>query len=217
MPLPTNSLATVLRTKILALGAVPVLTANQIQQENALDLLWNQLLDLLSGLQMNEYLFRGAGTIVNLAVPTIFPTADGIVLDAVNFPIASVITVKMNGTLANTSAGAVRYQVGLGVGGVGGDVIQPNAVAIASGVVVANWNSEIRITRVDAANFRVIYSQFVVDGRTPGAGVGTGNLSVADGEPLIMLATMDTADALASITLNNATIQSEASFETIDT
>ena len=216
MPLSVTALAEIIRNEILALGAVPVLTAVQLQQENAENLLWTQLLALLSGLGMNEYLFRGATTIVNVAVGTNFPAAAGIVISDVNFPIGSVLQIKMNGSLANTSAGAVRFQVGFG-GLAGGDIVQPNAIGVGAGVVIANWTAQLQLTRVDATNFRVMYSQMLIDARTPGIGVGTANLTLAVGDTLRLLGTMDVADPLASITLNNATIQSFQGFETIDT
>lgn len=205
MPISGSALAQILSARIVALGAVPVTT--QIQADNAENLLWAQLLALLSG--ENENLSAavnptGTFVVVNTAVLTQFPLVTQIALSDANFPVGSVAEVRLTGQFINNSAGIVAFQVGTAFGSSTGILFPFVSLAAAS---FAAYSGSLRFVRNAAGSFIGLGGCLCIDGNTSAVAFGTPPLAFAAGNVVAPVALMDTADPAASTVLFSRVIE----------
>lgn len=135
MPIPNTQLASILSARITALGAVPV--TSDLQADDAENLLWNQLLTLITNDASevsNLLVWRTSSTIVNSADVETFPNVGSAILTDLNFPTGSVVTLKLSAEFNNDSGGPVDFAIGARLSG-GADQF-PNVISVPDGEAV---------------------------------------------------------------------------------
>jgi len=211
MPISTIALAQILSARITALGAVPVVA--DLQREDAENLLWEQLLALLGDEASevgNLFLFQGVESLIGVAGAAPIPNVNSLALDNSNFPIGTVVDVNLSGTFSNGSAGVVGYRAGARIGGAD-FFTDPFTVAAGS---TAKFKVTVRVSRLDAVQSQMLDAISFVNGSIPPAFVvlpePNPNLPVpfAEGDVLVPVGDMDTADPAADISLSAMTVSS---------
>lgn len=210
MPLSDIALPIILRNEIIALGAVPLLTANELQREDATNILWTQLLALIrTDLDFNGLrAFVGSSTRVNVAGVSNFPGVISVALSAVNFPIGSSAKIGMAGTLANTSGIAIGYSAGFTIGA---EVIASPAVVVGGAVALSRWLLEATYTRFTAGLAKLSSLKFMIDALPVGvlADSGVPLRVFANGMAIVPFSNMLVANPLTSIMLESFIVTTE--------
>lgn len=216
MPLSSIALAQILSARITALGAVPVVT--ELQREDAENLLWTQLLALLSNEASNPFLFHGPDTLIDVAVQTAFPGVTPFVLNDANFGIGTVLDIELSGTFNNQSGVSVGFSLGPAVGAQS-DITAPITLTAGSQSNFKAWSRILRLT--DTTIVFMDTAVVTADLGPPAMPISSevaaspGATIFASGAEFAMTGLMTTASISVLITLSTMTLKL-SSFDTIE-
>lgn len=208
MPISSIQLAQILSARIVALGAVPVVT--DLQADNAENLLWQQLLALLGGDLELSNLFSfsndlGTSVVVNSVALEDFPIVNPLPVFEANWPVGGILEVCINGILSNEAGVASGHGVGIRLGANAG-LLFPFVSVPAGGIV--NFSGCMKfINRGGGFMAGIIGGCLCADGLTSVVAPPTPPLPFADLDILAPQVQMDTADPAVSTTLFSMTVR----------